>query len=211
MESKSGKALGRESVEKNTQAARWIRRSQAVVYDNPWIRVEHHEVTAPTGVDTIYGLIHMHNSAVGIIPIDDEAHTWLVGQLRYPLDAWSWEVPMGGVKLTEQTQTAETFEQMLLDGAARELTEETGLSATRYTELVRLHTSNCVTDELGVVFLAEGLKHAAPTPDPTEQLTVRRVPFREAWNMAMDGSISDALSVAAIFKLGVLRPHLITS
>ena len=171
--------------------------------------VEHHEVTAPTGVDTIYGLIHMHNTAVGIIPLDDDKHTWLVGQLRYPLGAWSWEVPMGGVRTIEGAQSAAAFEQMLLDGAARELIEETGLSASRYSELVRLHTSNCVTDEVGVIFLAQGLTHSAPTPDPTEQLVVRRVPFREAWLMAMNGSMTDALSVAAILKLSMLQPHLI--
>ncbi|GAA3951369.1 NUDIX hydrolase [Allohahella marinimesophila] len=200
-----------DSENSNAKASRWTRRSQAVVYDNPWIRVEHHEVTAPTGVDTIYGLVHMHNTAVGIIPLDEDNHIWLVGQLRYPLDAWSWEVPMGGVKTAGLEQTADEQQRRLLDGAARELTEETGLSAERYTELVRLHTSNCVTDEVGVVYLAEGLTHAAPTPDPTEQLTVKRLPFVEAWTMAMNGSMSDALSVAAILKLGILRPHLLGS
>lgn len=183
------------------KGSRWQTSDRKTVYDNQWIRVEHHEVIAPTGAEAIYGVVHMHNTAVGIIPIDEYGFTWLVGQLRYPLDSYSWEIPMGGVKGIDPAA--------LLAGAARELAEETGLSAATYTELLRAHTTNCVADELGVVYLAEGLTAGEQSPDPTEQLDVRKLPFSEAWRLVMSGAITDALSVAAILKAAALNPELL--
>src|SRR5690606_25745007 len=117
------------------------------VYENPWIRLEHHEVLNPAGKEGIYGKVHFKNRAMAIIPVDEHGNTWLVGQYRYTLDEYTWEVPMGGGPMGQD----------LLDSAKRELKEETGLSAGKWTEIMKIHTSNSVTDELGIVYLAEDL------------------------------------------------------
>ena len=163
-------------------------------YDNPWITVTHREVTAPTGVDGIYGVVHFKSRAVGVVPLDEELCTWLVGQWRYALDAWSWEIPEGGAPAGETA----------LDAARRELVEECGLVATSWTRLLEIHTSNSVTDELGEVWLARGLDRVERAPDDTELLAVRRVTLDEALAMAMDGRITDSLSMAALMKLALL-------
>jgi len=173
----------------------WQTKSITSVYDNPWIRVEHREVIAPTGNPGIYGLIHMKNKAVGIIPIDDENYTWLVGQYRYATNNYSWEIPMGGVPLNEWT----------IDGARRELREETGLLADDFEELLIAHTSNCVTDEEGVVYIARRLTQTQWQPDDTEQLSLKRIKLDEAIAMVLDGRITDALSMVALLKLAYLR------
>ena len=140
-------------------------------------------------------MVSFRQRAVGIVPLDDEEHTWLVGQHRYTLDAWSWEIPEGGAPMDEAP----------LDAARRELAEETGLAASRWTPLLSLHTSNSVTDEQGHAWLARGLTPVAAEPDGTERLTLRRVPLEEAVAMALDGRISDALAMAALLKVHVLR------
>ncbi|WP_020409405.1 NUDIX domain-containing protein [Hahella ganghwensis] len=173
----------------------WQTLSTNQVYDNPWIRVEHREVIAPTGKPGIYGLIHMKHRAVGIIPVDEQDHTWLVGQYRYATDNFSWEIPMGGVPADE----------WVIEGARRELREETGLIADEFEELLQAHTSNCVTDEQGIVYIARKLTQAGWEPDDTEQLTVRRLPLDDAISMALNGQITDGLSLAALLKLAYLR------
>ena len=130
-----------------------------------------------------------------MVPLDEAWHTWLVGQWRYTLDAWSWEIPEGGAPAGEAP----------LDAARRELAEETGLTAARWSPLLELHTSNSVTDERAAVWLARGLTAGASAPDDTERLLVRRVPFDEAIAMVLDGRITDALAMAALMKVQLLR------
>ena len=139
--------------------------------------------------------MHFKQLAVGVVPLDEEEHTWLVGQWRYTLDAWSWEIPEGGAP----------FEEPALEAARRELAEETGLLASRWTPLLELHTSNSVTDERAVAFLARGLSRGPTAPDDTERLALRRLPLDEALEMALDGRISDALSMTALMKVRLLR------
>jgi len=174
--------------------ARWTTLSSRTVYTNPWIEVSHRDVIAPTGVAGIYGLVHFRNRAVGVVPLDDEGYTWLVGQWRYTLDAWSWEIPEGGAPEGESA----------LEAARRELTEETGLVASRWTPLLELHTSNSVTDEHAVAWLARGLTTGRAAPDETERLALRRLPLAEAVAMALDGRITDALAMASLLKVHVL-------
>jgi len=161
------------------------------VYDNPWISVTEHRVIDPNGAPAIYGKISMKNQAIGIIPTDTAGNTWLVGQYRYTLDAWSWEIPMGGSPAGESP----------LETAKRELREETGLAATHWEQILRLHTSNCVTDEEGFVFLAQQLTEGEPCFDETEQLEIRKLPLSDALEMAVAGEITDALSVAGLLAL----------
>ena len=169
----------------------WKKITSKQIYDNPWIQVEEHDVVNPTGGEGIYGKVHFKNFALGIIPLDDQLNTWLVGQYRYVLDEYSWEIPMGGGPLDMDVITS----------AQRELKEETGLSADRWTEVMRIHTSNSVTDELGLIYMAQELSEGATEFDPTEEIEVKKLPFTEALQMVMDGRITDSLSLSGILKV----------
>lgn len=166
----------------------WKKLDSKLVYENDWMQVREDEVINPGGGTNLYGHVHFKNIAVAILPLDEEGNTWLVGQDRYTLGAYSWELPMGGSPEGEAP----------LDAARRELQEETGLSAANWTELLRLHPSNSITDEVGVVFVATDLTVGATNFGETEDLTVRKLPVEEAVRMALDGEITDAISVAAL-------------
>jgi ADP-ribose pyrophosphatase len=165
------------------------------VYDNAWIKVSEHEVTTPAGSPGIYGKVSFKNLACGIIPLDENDHTWIVGQYRYTLNEYSWEIPMGGVPLGTDP----------LAGAKKELKEETGLSASQWEQILAVHISNSITDEAGFVYVARGLEQGDTAFDDTEQLDIRQLPFTELVHMAMSGEISDLLSVAGILKLAALK------
>ncbi len=171
----------------------WQRLSSRVAYENPWIRVSHEQVKRPNGTDGIYGLVHFKGTAVGVVPVDEEGNTWLVRQSRYTLNEFTWEIPEGGAKEGEPT----------LECAQRELAEEAGLVATQWEELLRVHTSNSVTDEAGILYLARGLTPCSQNLDPTEDIEVRKLPLKEAIQMVLCGEITDALSVAALLRLAV--------
>jgi 8-oxo-dGTP pyrophosphatase MutT (NUDIX family) len=160
------------------------------IYDNPWIRLEQHDILNPAGKEGIYGKVHFKNRAMAIIPIDEEGNTWLIGQYRYPLDIYSWEIPMGGGPIGQD----------LLESAKRELKEETGLKAEKWTELMHIHTSNSVTDELAIAYLAEDLTQGDTEFEETEILQIKKLPFSEALGLVMSGEITDSISVAAILK-----------
>jgi len=165
------------------------------VYDNPWIRVVEHEVIHPAGNPGIYGVVSFKNLAVGIIPLDADDHTWIVGQFRFALDEYSWEIPMGGVSLATDPLT----------GAQRELKEETGLTAARWEQILAVRISNSVTDESGVVYVARDLQHGEPEFDDTEKIEIRHLPFDDVVRMVMDGDITDCLSVTGVLKLAAMR------
>ena len=172
----------------------WETKSSKSVYENNWIEVSHREVLTPSGTNGIYGKVHFKNVAIGIIPLDKEGNTWIVGQYRYTLNQYSWEIVEGGGALNEP----------LLDAAKRELLEETGITASTWTPVLEMHLSNSVSDEYGVAFLASDLRFGVAEPEETEQLQVRKLPFEEVYQMAMRGEITDALSLAAIFKVKLL-------
>lgn len=174
----------------------WITLSGEVKYDNPWITVTEYQVINPSGGRGIYGKVHFKNKAIGIVPLDDKLNTWLVGQYRYTLNAWHWEIPEGGGRM----------DQPPLDSAKRELREETGLSARKWTEIVHLHTSNSVTDEEGFIFLAEELEEGASALEDTEaDLRVWKLPLREALDMVLGGKITDSMSVMGILKVARMK------
>ncbi|MTI20498.1 NUDIX hydrolase [Fulvivirga sp. RKSG066] len=166
-------------------------------YDNPWIRVEEHDIINPGGGEGIYGKVHFKNKAIGIIPIDKEGNTWLVGQYRYTLDEYSWEIPEGGGPVHED----------MMEAAQRELKEETGLTAKSWEIIMKIHTSNSVTDEEAFIFLAKDLTEGDAQPEESEELKVMKLPFDEALEMVMNGEITDSMSVAAILKLARMREN----
>lgn len=166
----------------------WKTISRETTYENRWIRVEHRDVVTPAGSPGIYGVVHFKNKAIGIVPVDDEGFVYLVGQYRYPLDAYSWEIPEGGGPIGEDPLAA----------ARRELKEETGLTAERWQQIGRVHTSNSVTDEEGLIFLAQGLTVGEAQPEETEELTLKRIPLAEAVDMVMRSEITDSIAVCGI-------------
>lgn len=168
----------------------WRRRSRERVYANPWIEVFHDEVDHPGGVPGIYGVVHFRGLAVGVVPVGDDGRILLVGQHRYPLDAYSWEIPEGGVDPSEAPAA----------GARRELREETGYAARDLVELCRVSLSNSVTDERGILYVARGLEPGEAAPEASEELALRWVTPAEALAMIDRGEIHDVLSVAGISR-----------
>ena len=170
----------------------WQTLTKKEIYDNPWISVQEHQVINPGGGNGIYGKVSFKNLAIGIIPIDENNNTWLVGQYRYTLDEYSWEIPMGGGPI----------EGDMLVSAQRELKEETGLTANKWEQIMRIHTSNSVTDEEGFVFLAEDLEHGETQLEQSEaDLKLWKLPFAVVVDMVIKGKITDAISVAGILKV----------
>ncbi len=174
----------------------WTTLSGEVKYDNPWIRVTEYQVINPAGGRGIYGKVHFKNRAIGIVALDKELNTWLVGQYRYTLNQWHWEIPEGGGPIADDP----------LESAKRELMEETGLIASSWSQIIHLHTSNSVTDEEGHIYLAEDLREGSNALEETEaDLQVWKLPFKDALQMVLDGKITDSMSVMAILKVARMK------
>jgi len=169
----------------------WVRRSTTVPYLNPWIQVEHHEVTDPAGKHGVYGVVKFQHFALGCVPLHEDGTITLVGQHRYPLDLWTWEIPEGGGRKDHEP----------LAEIQRELREEAGLTGTEWIPLGKLHTSNSVTDETAHLWLVRGLSQGPNELDSTEgDIEVKRIPFTEAVEMALDGQMTDAISVVSLLR-----------
>lgn len=177
-----------------TTANPWQPQSSKKIYENPWFALDEEDVINPAGGLSHYGRISFKNLAIGIIPLDENNNTWLVGQYRYVPDYYSWEIPMGGGPLNIAP----------LDSAKRELKEETGLIANDWQELMKLHTSNSVTDERGLVYVARDLTQGETEFEETEELLIQKLPLDEAVERVLSGEITDAISVAGLLKLKCL-------
>jgi 8-oxo-dGTP pyrophosphatase MutT (NUDIX family) len=169
----------------------WTRLSGRDIYDNPWIRVREDQVLHPDGSPGIYGTIHFKNIAIGVVALDPQGRIILVGQHRYPFDRYFWEVPEGGCPIGRETPEA---------AAARELREETGFSAARWDYLGALELSNSTTDETAHLYLARDLSPGPSDPEASEEIAVKRIDFREAFRQAMEGGITESITVAAIAR-----------
>jgi ADP-ribose pyrophosphatase len=164
------------------------------VYNNNWITVTHYIVINPSGGKGIYGKVHMKNIAIGIIPLDEKMNTYLVGQYRFPLNEYSWEIPEGGGPLDHDP----------LLSAQRELIEETGLKAECWDKILEMTLSNSVTDERSIIYMARDLSQNAATPEDTEDLAVKKISFDEVYAMVQSGKITDALTIAAVLKIKLM-------
>lgn len=179
----------------STESNPWRRLSRKVAYENPWIEVRHDEVIRPDGLPGIYGVVHFRNRAVGVVPMDSRDRVLLVGQFRYTMDRYSWEIPEGGSPLDEDPEAA----------ARRELAEETGYVGGEWRELCRAELSNSVTDESTILFVATALEEGPASPEGTEQLQLRWVAFEEAMAMIARGELRDAMTILALQALALER------
>lgn len=172
----------------------WKIKTSSKAYENPWIKVTEHEVVNPGGVDGIYGEIHFKNIAIGIIPLDEDYNTWIVGQHRFPLDSYSWEIIEGGGKHGIDP----------IESAKRELVEEAGIVAKEYQLIQTMHLSNSVSDEYGLIYIAKGLTFQDAQPDLDEELIVKKIPFNQLYKAVMNGDMTDSLTVAGVLKTKIL-------
>lgn len=173
----------------------WKTLTSRVVYENAWIRVREDQVIRPDGGPGIYGVIEIRPS-IGVVAIDDRDRVVLVGQWRYSVRRYSWEVPRGG---------SHPGETCMLEVAKRELAEEAGVRAAHWQELGPVDVCNGVADDVQTLFLATGLTQTNRQLDPEEDITVEWHPFEQAVSMVMDGGIAEVCSMAAILKVAMLR------
>ena len=179
----------------NPESNPWRRVSRRVAYDNPWIEILHDDVIRPDGEPGIYGVVHFKHLAIGVVPMDAQDRVLLVGQFRYTMDHYSWEVPEGGGDFDEDPEAA----------ARRELVEETGYRGGVWRELCRAELSNSVSDEVTIMFVATDLEAGEASPEGTEQIEMRWVPFHEAMAMIRAGDIRDAMTILALRQLALER------
>ena len=173
----------------------WTTLASRAVYENPWIAVREDDVVRPDGTPGIYGVVHFKNRAVGVLPVVNDGGVWLVGQYRYPLGVYSWEIPEGGGPPDESTE----------DTARRELREETGLIAGRLELIATSHLSNSVSDELAFIYRATDLTPGPSDPEGTERIEARLYSWDEAWGMLGRGEITDSMTVIALLNEAVRR------
>ncbi|WP_300390524.1 NUDIX hydrolase [Henriciella sp.] len=166
----------------------WHVHATELSFENPWIRVETSDVTHPNGEPGIYGVVRYANLAIGVLPVDRDGFTWLVGQHRFPFDTYSWELPEGGGPKDVAP----------LDSARRELKEETGLSADHWHEIGSWHLSNSVSDERAIGYIAWGLSEGQAMPEASEDLDVRRVSITDLEAMCLNGEITDSFTVLMV-------------
>lgn len=172
----------------------WTTLKEEVRYETPWISVSHHDILDPSGQQGIYGTVHFKNLAIGVVPLDEELNTWIVGQYRYPVQAYSWEIPEGGGKRDVPP----------VESAQRELREEAGILANSWREILRMDLSNSASDEHAILYIAQDLRFIPPQPDHDEELTLRKLPFAELYRMVRAGEILDSLTVAAVMRVQLM-------
>ena len=175
-----------EQKEKNP----WTTLNSERVYDSPWIGLTKHDILNPSGNPSTYSVVHFKNLAIGILPLDEEYNTWIVGQYRYPIDEYSWEIPEGGGKRDVAP----------LDSAKRELIEETGITANKWTKIQEMYLSNSASDEFCILYVAQDLTIGEASPDEDEELALKKIHFNDLYQMVIDGKITDSLTVCIVLK-----------
>jgi ADP-ribose pyrophosphatase len=168
----------------------WTLLEKKTVYESPWIRVDHHDVLNPAKNPGTYSVVHFKKLAIGVLPLDENYNTWIVGQYRYPLDTYTWEIPEGGG--SRDVDPVET--------GKRELLEECGIMANKWTFIQHMQLSNSATDEVAYLYVAQDLSFTEAQPDDDEELKIRKIPFEELYEMVLNGEVVDSLTVTAVLK-----------
>jgi ADP-ribose pyrophosphatase len=172
----------------------WTTITSEQIYESPWIAVTKHDVLTPHGTPGTYSTVHFKNLAIGILPLDKDYNTWIVGQYRYPIQKYSWEIPEGGGHLDVEP----------IESAKRELQEETGIIANKWTKIQEMYLSNSVSDEHCTLFIAQDLVFGESHPDDEEELEMRKIHFDELYKMVELGEITDSLTITAVLKTKIL-------
>ena len=172
----------------------WITLKSEQIFESPWIGLTYHDVLNPGGNPGTYSVVHFKNLAIGILPLDKDYNTWIVGQYRYPINQYSWEIPEGGGNLDVAP----------IVSAKRELLEETGITANKWTEIQTMHLSNSASDEFCFLYIAQDLSFGEAEPDDNEQLEMRKLHFDELYKMVESGEITDSLTVTTVLKTKIL-------
>ncbi len=178
----------------NEEKNPWTLLDKKTVYESPWISVSHHDVLNPAGNPGTYSIVHFKNFAIGVLPLDKDYNTWIVGQFRYPFNMYTWEIPEGGGPLKIDP----------LESAKRELQEECGIVANKFTFIQHMQLSNSATDEVAYLFIAQDLSFTKSSPDENEELHVKKIHFDELYKMVEEGKITDSLTVTAVLKAKLL-------
>lgn len=168
----------------------WTTLKSEMVHESPWISVTKHDVLTPNGNPGTYSVVHFKNLAIGILPLDEDYNTWIVGQYRYPIGQYSWEIPEGGGDRNLPP----------LESAQRELLEETGIRAEKWTMVQEMYLSNSASDEHCTLYIAQNLSFGESHPEDTEQLEVQKIPFEELYKRVVAGEITDSLTVTLVLK-----------
>ncbi|MCE3279768.1 MAG: mismatch repair protein MutT [Bacteroidetes bacterium] len=172
----------------------WTTLSSESVYESPWIGLTKHYVLNPNGNPATYSVVHFKNLAIGILPLDKDYNTYIVGQFRFPINQYSWEMPEGGGHLDVAP----------LESAKRELHEETGIKAAKWTKIQEMHLSNSVSDEFCILYVAQDLSYGEAEPEDDEKLEVRKLHFDELYKMVQNGEVTDSMTVAGVLKAKLL-------
>ncbi|MDX5320481.1 MAG: NUDIX hydrolase [Bacteroidota bacterium] len=173
----------------------WKSKKKEVKLNTPWIEVELHEVINPSGNPGIYGVTRFKNLAIGILPVDEDGNTYIVGQYRFPMDCYTWEIPEGGGPYGIDP----------LESAKRELKEETGIEAQRWDLIQTLQLSNSATNEEAYIFLARDLKYGESEPEENEDLEIRKISVAELYERVKSAEITDSLTVAAVLRYRIME------
>ena len=168
----------------------WRSLGDSVLVDTPWMRVTRHPAIAPTGADADYVVVRPKNVGTGVLPLHDDGTVSLVGQHRFALMRYSWEMPEGGAPEGEDP----------FEAVKRELAEEAGLTAQHWRAALDLDLSNSITDERAMAWVAWGLSETETAPDETEVFLTARVPFRDLMAEIARGAVRDGLTVATAYR-----------
>jgi len=168
----------------------WRDAGSTTLFENPWMRLTRHDATAPTGHKADYVVMRPQNMSVGVLPLHADGTVTLVGQQRFALMNWSWEMPEGGAPFSEDP----------LEGARRELAEEAGLAAAQWRLAYRAEMTNSITDERAMAWLAWDFTEVPIAPDETEIIRVARVPFGDLLREIGRGSIRDMFTLATALR-----------
>ena len=186
--------IKKQNIKMDESVNPWKTLETKEVYDNPWLKITQSDVLNPSGNPGIYGVVHFKNLAIGIVPLDEDGNTWIVGQYRYPLNEYSWEIPEGGGKIGVDP----------LISAQRELSEETGIVANKWTKIQEFNTSNSCTDEHSILYLAHDLTFHQAHPDEDELLQIKKINICDLYQKVITSQIKDSLTVVAVYKVAQL-------
>ena len=173
----------------------WKFISSKEIYKNPWLRLREDQVIRPDGEKGVYSVVETR-VATGVVAFDEDDNVIMVGQYRYPLDEYSWEIVEGGAEQDE----------VPLEAIKRELVEEAGIVASEWESLGgEIFLNDCISSERCFLFVARGLNSVGSHPEGTEVLKIKKIPFNEVLKMVLNGQIKDSMTIMAILLVNQIR------